>query len=103
MLPDGEYVMSQEQVARAIDIDAIYIRRFLASDALKTLSGKDFTKDKMTYQDSSTGRGKSGRINVVPLEVATAFWVSQGNKGNAKASALVSACAMEALERRYEL
>lgn len=89
MLPDGEYVMSQSQVAKAIEIDEIYIRRFLKSNAVKAIQGEGFTIDSLTYQDSQVGRGQSGKIKVVPLSVATAFWATQATRGNATAIASI--------------
>jgi hypothetical protein len=102
MLPDGTYVMSIDQMSKAIELSKVYGLRFLASDALKTLQGKDYTGYTLPIEKDNHGKRGSSRIKVVPLDAVVAFWVSQSNKGNAKASALVSACAMEALERRCD-
>lgn len=102
MLPNGSYVMSQEQVARIVEVHKFLVSRFLLSETLKALTGKDFTSHNFTYNDSITGRGQSGRIKAVPIEVASIFWAMQAQRGNSKATALICACVVETLERRCD-
>jgi hypothetical protein len=95
-LPDGEYVMSQSQVAEAVDLDAIYIRRFLDKERTKYLPGKAFELDTLDVE------GSNKPINAVPTESVSSFWLEQATKGNNKALALVAACMREALQRRCD-
>ncbi|WP_193892316.1 hypothetical protein [Nostoc sp. LEGE 06077] len=95
-LPSGEYVMSQTQVTEAIDLQSVYILRFLESKQSKALPGNDSE----FYTLSVEGSNKP--INVVPTKVVSDFWLEQVAKGNTKAFALVNACMQEALERRCD-
>ncbi|QKQ76460.1 hypothetical protein [Nostoc sp. TCL240-02] len=95
-LPNGDYVMSQTQVAEAIELSEIGFRRFLKENRLNHLPGKGFSFDKFSI--SGTGR----QINAIPVDIASDFWMSQAFKGNIKAQALVSACMQEALQRRCD-
>ena len=98
-LPDGAYVMSQTQVAEAVDLDEIYIRRFLSSKWLKALPGKDHSSDDFE-QVEYEGRGKP--IRAIPLETAALFWVYQVWQKNRQAIALVVATVRETLTRRAD-
>ncbi|MEG4160225.1 hypothetical protein QUA06_26990, partial [Microcoleus sp. POL8_C6] len=46
-------------------------------------------------------RGQS-RFNALPLEVVTAYWLSQAGEGNKQALSLVWALLTETLERRFD-
>jgi hypothetical protein len=98
-LPGGAYVMSQTQVAEAVDLDEIYIRRFLSSKWLKALPGKDHSSDDFE-QVEYEGRGKP--IRAIPLETAALFWVYQVWQKNRQAIALVVATVRETLTRRAD-
>lgn len=102
MLPDGSYRMSQSQAAECIGRPEINARRFLESKAIKALLGKSYTPD--TIEIVSNGerlRGQS-RFNALPLEVVTAYWLTQANQGNQQAISLVWALLIESLERRFD-
>ncbi|MEM6434499.1 MAG: hypothetical protein AAF773_11700, partial [Cyanobacteria bacterium P01_D01_bin.115] len=73
-MPDGSYRMSQTQAALAVGKDEINARRFLDSRGIKTLLGKGYTPDTIEVESTGQVRGQ-GRINALPLEVVTAFWV----------------------------
>lgn len=81
--------MSQSQVAEAVKLPEIYVRRFLVSETAKAVLGKDFTFDTLKYPDGNEGRGNAGNVKTVPLNAATAFWVVQSTKGNEKARAQI--------------
>ncbi|MHC0068749.1 hypothetical protein ACWATR_38790 [Nostoc sp. UIC 10890] len=95
-MPNGEYVMSQTQVANAVGVSSSCIFSFLHSNAVKALpsNGSEFSVIAV--------EGSNKPVNIVPIEVASDFWLSQVSKGNGKAQSLVSACMQEALQRRCD-
>ena len=95
-LPNGEYVMSQTQVAEAIDKTESNFRRFLASEPLECLPG-----NALNFVGMPTG-GRGRPIKVVPTTVVSAYWVKQALAGNKLAQALTYACVQETLERRAD-
>ena len=101
MLPDGGYRMSQTQTAEAIGLAEVSARRFLGSKAIKGLLGKGYTPDTLAVEKGDSKRG-GRRINALPLEVVSAFWLQQCIKGNKKAIALTMALLTESLERRFD-
>jgi len=101
MMPDGSYRMSQTQAAECIGKPEINARRFLDSKGIKTLLGKGYTPDTIEVEPTGQSRGQT-RINALPLEVVTAFWVWQCGQGNKQAISLVMALATETLERRFD-
>jgi hypothetical protein len=102
-LPNGDYVMSQSQVAIAVDLQGIYVLRFLDEKQPEALPGKDYWNYKIDTVKDSQGRGGNRQIKVVSLETASAFWLAQAFKGNEKAQALVFACTQESLKRRADI
>lgn len=100
-MPDGSYRMSQTQAAEVVGKDEINARRFLDSKGIKVLLGKGYTPDTVEVEAAGQVRGQT-RINALPLEVVTAFWVWQCSRGNKQAIALVMALATEALDRRFD-
>ena len=104
MLPDGSYRMSQTQAAEAIEEPPVYALRFLRSNDSKALLGKaytDYIPDSVEVENTSNTRGQT-RINALPLEVVTAYWLTRAYKGNKKAFALTWALLTETLERRFD-
>ncbi len=99
MLPNGEYCMSQVQIAEIIDLPRQNASRFLTSKAIKTLLGKDYTGHGFEQIPIESERT---RINPVPLEVVAAYWVYQSSRGNKKAITLNMAMVTESLERRFD-
>jgi hypothetical protein len=93
-LPDSTYELSQTQVAEAIEKTEINVRRFLKAESLQALPGKEFTPVKMAVEGTKT------KINAIPVPVAIAYWVNEVRQGNKKAIDLITACAIEAIERR---
>ncbi|MEM6434513.1 MAG: hypothetical protein AAF773_11770, partial [Cyanobacteria bacterium P01_D01_bin.115] len=63
--------------------------------------GKGYTPDTIEVESTGQVRGQ-GRINALPLEVVTAFWVWQCSQGNKQAISLVMALATETLDRRFD-
>lgn len=104
MLPDGTYRMSQAQAAEAIEEPPVYALRFLRSNDSKALLGEaytDYKPDPVEVENASNTRGQT-RINALPLEVVTAYWLTRAYKGNKKAFALTWALLTETLERRFD-
>jgi excinuclease UvrABC helicase subunit UvrB len=102
MLPDGGYRMSQTQAAEAVGLKVQNVSDFLRSKALKSLMGEGYTPQISEIEpDESQGRGGS-RINAVPIEIVTKYWLWQLFRGNKKALALVDALTTETIERRFD-
>jgi len=99
MLPNGEYCMSQVQIAEIVDLPRQNASRFLTSKAIKALLGKDYTGHDFEQIPVESERT---RISPVPLEVVAAYWVYQSSRGNKKAIALNMAMVTESLERRFD-
>ncbi len=104
MMPDGGYRMSQAQAAESIDESSVYALRFLASRDSKALLGEDYTDytpEQIEIEPRPGQRGQS-RINALPLEVVSAYWLYRAYRGNKKALALCWALLAESLERRFD-
>ncbi|MEG4213693.1 hypothetical protein [Microcoleus sp. S13_B4] len=102
MLPDGSYRMSQTQAAECVGKPEINARRFLDSKAIKALLGKGYTPDTIEIESSSEQVRGRGRFNALPLEVVTAYWLTQAGEGNKQALSLVWVLLTETLERRFD-
>jgi hypothetical protein len=104
MLPDGSYRMSQAQAAEAIEEAPVYALRFLQSKDSKALLGEtytDYTPESVEVEPEPGKRGQT-RINALPLEIVTAYWLTRAYKGNKKAFILSWALLTESLERRFD-
>jgi len=103
MLPDGSYRMSQTQIAEAVNLSERNARDFLRSKAVTGLLGKGYTPAISIVEIESTdqSRGQS-RINALPLEAVSAYWLWQSHRGNKKALALCIALITETLESRFD-
>lgn len=102
MLPDGSYRMSQTQTAEAVGKDESNARKFLGSKGIKALLGRNYTPGSIEVDSSGQVRGQT-RINALPLEVVSAFWVWELSKKNKQALALVMAMTIETLTRRFDV
>lgn len=104
MLPDGSYRMSQTQAAETIDESPVYALRFLRSNDSKALLGEvytDYTPESVEFEPEPGKRGQT-RINALPLDVITAYWLTRAYKGNRKAFLLSWTLLTESLERRFD-
>ena len=104
VLPDGSYALSQSQVAEAIGKRESLTRHFLESKSIKALLGEHFRLATFLVEverDSLT-HGGANIVKIIPIRLASAFWLEQACKGNVKAQALSAACMEEALERRFD-
>lgn len=115
-LPNGEYVMSQAQAAGVIDAAKSTMTKFIqrnnesyrsfqkqASNTLNPYTVRVIEITKIATVNDSLGRGGNNNpINIIPINLATDFWLDQTTKGNVKAKALVSACVQETLKRRCD-
>lgn len=105
MLFDGSYRMSQAQAAEAIGEPPVYALRFLQSKDSKALLEEaytDYTPESVEVEPESGQRGQT-RINALPLEVVTAYWLTRAYKGNKKAFIFSWALLTESLERRFDI
>jgi hypothetical protein len=104
MMPDGSYRMSQAGAATAINESPVYALRFLTSRDSKALLGEaytDYTPEQIEVETSQGDRGQT-RINALPLEVVSAYWLYRAFKGNKAAFTLTWALLQESLERRFD-
>jgi hypothetical protein len=102
MLPDGTYVMSQTQAAECVGLSERNARDFLQSSAIKSLLGKGYTPAIFEAEPTSEQQRGSSRINGLPLEVVSAYWLWQAFRGNKAALPLCMGLITESLERRFD-
>ncbi|MBW4686920.1 MAG: hypothetical protein KME40_17885 [Komarekiella atlantica HA4396-MV6] len=95
-LPDGEYVMNQAQVARAVDEHRNSVLRFIRSISVNSLPSNSSECYSLAVD------GLNSRVSIVPIEMVRKFWLERAMKGNIKALALISACMEETLQRRCD-
>ena len=95
-LPNGEYRLSQTQVAEAVGKREFSVRDFLQSKSPEALPYKGLAFEKIGVEKESTW------FKAVPIEVATAYWGKEAMSANTSAVMLVVACAAEAIERRAD-
>ena len=98
-LPNGEYRLSQSQVAQAAEKPEANFRNFLGTKWLKALPGLDSSSETFSKVDYE-GRGRP--ITAVPPAIAFAFWVFQVWQRNKSALPLVIALGTETLTRRAD-
>lgn len=91
--------MSQSQVASAVEVHKFSMSRFLDEKQLGGKSGKGYRGHKIDFDSVTGNRGGNGKINIIPIDLATEFWLEQAMKGNVKAQGLTKACLEEALKR----
>ena len=95
-LPNGEYCLSQTQVAQAVGKPDNAVREFLGSKAPEAAPYKTLPSEKISIADT-------GRTFIrVPIELAAAYWLKETLKGNTSAALMLGACAVEAIERRAD-
>ncbi len=86
MLPNGDYCLSQTQVAGVIDKDQNSIRRFYASKYFKAIFDNGFELDH--FQEKLVLEGSNKPINPVSIDVAYLYWQKWAIAGNKKAQQL---------------
>lgn len=101
MLPDGQYVLSQTQVAQSVEKDELSVRQFGKSKSPEALPYSNYTSVKMSVEKDHQGRGGT-RINAIPIGLAIAYWTKEAIVGNVTAARLLGACAAESIERRAD-
>jgi hypothetical protein len=103
MLPDGSYRMSQTQAAEIVGLNRRNVFDFLRSNAIKSLLGEGYTGSISDVEIESEGQARGGsRINALPLEVVSAYWLWQAYRGNKQALTLCMGLILETLERRFD-
>lgn len=103
-MPDGGYRMSQANAADAIEDPPVYALRFIRSKDSKSLLGEryaDYTPEQVEVEPLPNDRGQT-RINALPLEVVSGYWLYRSHRGNKKAFVLSFALMAETLERRFD-
>lgn len=95
-LPDSSYKLSQTQLAEAVDKKRQSVSDFLGSKSPEALPFKDFTCQKGKVE------GEKTTVNLVSVELASAYWVKEALTGNAKAIRILGACVAESIERRAD-
>lgn len=95
-LPDGSYRLAGRNVTDAVGEDHPTMARFYGVKSLKDLPGAGSEWNKISA-------GKEGSpFFPVAIEDAVVFWGSLAQKGNALATSILVACAIEAIERRAD-
>jgi len=87
MLPNGDYCLSQTQVAGAIDKFQSSINRFLGSKSFKGNGDKAFELTDLPKTLSIKGANKP--ITPISIKVACLYWYKWAAVGNEKAEQLV--------------
>lgn len=95
-LPDGSYQLSQTQVAKAVEKLELSVRQFLVSQSPYALPYKDFTPVKCKVKREKTS------VNLIPIPLASSYWIKEAVAGNITAGFLLAACAAESIERRAD-
>ena len=96
MLPDAQYVLSQTQVAEAVGKTKVSFGDFLVSKSPEALPYKGFRGKKTSI------KGNNVQINIIPVDLAVAYWTKEAIVGNVTAARLLGACAAESIERRAD-
>ena len=103
MLPDGSYRMSLSQASELVGLLPRNAFDFLRSKAIKSLLGEGYTGSISDVEIESEGQARGGsRINALPLEVVSAYWLWQAYRGNKQALTLCMGLILETLERRFD-
>ena len=92
----GTYWLSESGCEKAVGKGERSIRNFKRSKAPEALPYQDFAPGKAQVE------GENTRVNLIPFELAVAYWTKEALAGNLEAVALLAACAVEALERRAD-
>ena len=95
-IPNGEYRLSQIQIAEIVNAGETSFRDFLRSKSPEALpyKGSRFVKIQI---DNNNVQPKA-----IPIKITAAYWTKESIKGNEKASRLLGACAVESIERRAD-
>ena len=101
MLPDGSYRMSQVHAAEAVGMRWYIIRKFLASERVKRLLGKEYEPE-VVETDAGARRRGNLKFSVLPLDVVSAFWLDEYSAGNQQALALCMDLIAETLTRYFD-
>lgn len=96
-IPNGEYRLSQIQVAKIVKVGETSLRDFLHSKSPEALPYKDFRFVKL-----QTDEANNAQVKGVPIIIAVAFWTKESIKGNTIASRLLGACAVESIKLRAD-
>ncbi|MBW4485999.1 MAG: hypothetical protein KME14_26040 [Tildeniella torsiva UHER 1998/13D] len=103
-MPDGSYRMSITGTAESVSLTARNAFDFLRSKAAERLLGEVYTDSVSEVEvesDPDQARGQT-RIQAIPLNIVSKYWLWQSYRGNKQAFALVDALLEETLERRFD-
>ena len=96
-MPDGNYNLSQTEVAETVGQTERSFRRFLGSNSPEALPYKGL---KTVEIKSPKGTGKPA--NGIPIPLAAAYWTKESISGNEVASRLLGAAVAENIESRAD-
>jgi hypothetical protein len=96
-MPDGQYRLSQIQVAEAVGKDEPLFQKFRTSKSPEARCCSGFRSRKIGIE------GNNIKVSVIPVGLARAYWVDESIAQNAAASRLLGACAVESIERRADI
>ena len=101
-LSDGNYCMSQTQVAEVVGKDERNAREFLQSKRAKALPGIADTPAKNIEVDNTGQTRGQTRIVPWPIGATAVYWYFQAKRGNKIAEPLIIACLCDSLLRRAD-
>jgi hypothetical protein len=96
LLENGQYRLSQTQVAEAVGKGPQSLSDFLKSKSPEALPYKGLRFQKTCIE------GNNVKVNAIPIDLAAAYWTKEAVAGNAIAARLLGACAAESIERRAD-
>ena len=96
LLEDGQYRLSQTQVAETVGKGPQSLSDFLKSKSPEALPYKGFRFQKTSIE------GNNVKVNAIPIDLAAAYWTKEAVAGNVIAARLLGACAAESIERRAD-
>lgn len=101
-LPNGDYVMSHEQMASAIGEAEDTVQEFLNSYEAISMLSQDIAPRIIEFTETSKQLNLVKRIDVVSLQIVSGYWLIQAIKGNVKAESMLFACTLEILNCRAD-
>ena len=106
MLPDGQYVLSQTQLAEAIGIPKNWLTELENKNrkCLEYLQGKGFTglENRSPIKFNEEGNRGIKTAKALTVDNATLIWGWFARQGNELALDILEACAAESIERRAD-
>ena len=99
-LPDGSCKLYAVSVTNAVDKPTNDLLRFLNGKSLQALSHRDYN---LSHIEKVEVEGQNGFIKLIPVQLATSYWLYRALKENLKAQTIAQACMNESIERRADM